>query len=203
MSYRELRNLAEMMRALGYQPRLASVENFRSPNFASRVGSTGWSSAIYRIVMSDNIETEEARVHFLTKTAEALRIRRTRQLEEPVAGRWACCEGTTESRRDAVSPRRSQEAYKVGEELRGRERYEVEGHSRVSAVGGITDRELGYMTYLDMKMTWLLFGRPLRFCVPYLPAHLDGFESPVNEKAGCTKSSARSRCAATLAPSTA
>ncbi|KAG8445609.1 hypothetical protein GDO86_010403 [Hymenochirus boettgeri] len=33
MSYRELRNFTEMMRALGY-PRLISMENFRSPNFA-------------------------------------------------------------------------------------------------------------------------------------------------------------------------
>uniref|UniRef100_A0A1I7XAP3 Clusterin-associated protein 1 n=1 Tax=Heterorhabditis bacteriophora TaxID=37862 RepID=A0A1I7XAP3_HETBA len=32
MSYRELRNLCEMTRALGY-PRLLSIENFRSPNF--------------------------------------------------------------------------------------------------------------------------------------------------------------------------
>jgi clusterin-associated protein 1 len=32
MSYRELRNFAEIMRALGY-PRLISVENFRTPNF--------------------------------------------------------------------------------------------------------------------------------------------------------------------------
>ena len=32
MSYRDLRSLTEMMRALGY-PRLISIENFRSPNF--------------------------------------------------------------------------------------------------------------------------------------------------------------------------
>ena len=32
MSYRDLRSLTEMMRALGY-PRLISIENFRTPNF--------------------------------------------------------------------------------------------------------------------------------------------------------------------------
>ena len=32
MSFRELRNLTEMMRTLGY-PRLISMENFRQPNF--------------------------------------------------------------------------------------------------------------------------------------------------------------------------
>lgn len=32
MSYRELRNFCEMMRALGYS-RLISMENFRKPNF--------------------------------------------------------------------------------------------------------------------------------------------------------------------------
>ncbi len=32
MSFRDLRSLTEMMRALGY-PRLISMENFRQPNF--------------------------------------------------------------------------------------------------------------------------------------------------------------------------
>jgi clusterin-associated protein 1 len=32
MSFRDLRSLTEMMRALGY-PRLISLENFRQPNF--------------------------------------------------------------------------------------------------------------------------------------------------------------------------
>ena len=32
MSFKDLRNLTEMMRALGY-PRLISLENFRQPNF--------------------------------------------------------------------------------------------------------------------------------------------------------------------------
>lgn len=73
MSYRELRNFAEMMRALGYQ-RLISVENFRSPNFPLVASTLYWMVKRYDpdIVMSDNIETEEARVQFLTKTSEAL-----------------------------------------------------------------------------------------------------------------------------------
>uniref|UniRef100_A0A8C6ZMM7 Uncharacterized protein n=1 Tax=Nothoprocta perdicaria TaxID=30464 RepID=A0A8C6ZMM7_NOTPE len=32
MSFRDLRNFTEMMKALGY-PRLISMENFRTPNF--------------------------------------------------------------------------------------------------------------------------------------------------------------------------
>jgi clusterin-associated protein 1 len=32
MSYRELRNFCEIMRALGF-PRLISMDNFRKPNF--------------------------------------------------------------------------------------------------------------------------------------------------------------------------
>uniref|UniRef100_A0A8D0FB67 Clusterin-associated protein 1 n=1 Tax=Strix occidentalis caurina TaxID=311401 RepID=A0A8D0FB67_STROC len=32
MSFRDLRNFTEMMRALGY-PRLISMENFQTPNF--------------------------------------------------------------------------------------------------------------------------------------------------------------------------
>ena len=41
MSYRDLRSLTEMMRALGY-PRLISIENFRSPNFQLVSEMMGW-----------------------------------------------------------------------------------------------------------------------------------------------------------------
>ena len=41
MSYRELRNFAELMRALGYQ-RLVSVENFRKPNFELVASALYW-----------------------------------------------------------------------------------------------------------------------------------------------------------------
>lgn len=41
MSYRELRNFAEMMRALGYS-RLVSVENFRKPNFELVASALYW-----------------------------------------------------------------------------------------------------------------------------------------------------------------
>ena len=42
MSFRDLRNFTELMRALGY-PRLISVENFRTPNFALVADSLYWS----------------------------------------------------------------------------------------------------------------------------------------------------------------
>ena len=41
MSFRELRNFAEVMRALGYQ-RLVSVENFRNPNFELVASTLYW-----------------------------------------------------------------------------------------------------------------------------------------------------------------
>jgi hypothetical protein len=41
MSYRELRNFTEMMRALGY-PRLISVDNFRTPNFVLVADVLDW-----------------------------------------------------------------------------------------------------------------------------------------------------------------
>ena len=41
MSFRELRNYCEIMRALGY-PRLISTENFRQPNFALVADCLDW-----------------------------------------------------------------------------------------------------------------------------------------------------------------
>ena len=41
MSYRDLRSLTEMMRALGY-PRLISLENFRTPNFQLVAEMLSW-----------------------------------------------------------------------------------------------------------------------------------------------------------------
>ena len=41
MSYRDLRSLTEMMRALGY-PRLISLENFRQPNFQLVAEMLSW-----------------------------------------------------------------------------------------------------------------------------------------------------------------
>lgn len=41
MSYKDLRSLTEMMKALGY-PRLISLENFRQPNFQLVAEIMGW-----------------------------------------------------------------------------------------------------------------------------------------------------------------
>ena len=76
MSYRELRNFAEHMRALGYQ-RLVSVENFREPNFELVASVLYWMVKRYDpdVSVSDSIETEDDRVMFLTNVANALAAR--------------------------------------------------------------------------------------------------------------------------------
>ena len=73
MSYRELRNFAELMRALGYQ-RLVSVENFRKPNFELVASALYWMVKRYdpEINVSDCIEKEDDRVDFLTTAAKEL-----------------------------------------------------------------------------------------------------------------------------------
>jgi len=120
MSYRELRNFAEMMRALGYQ-RLVSVENFRSPNFPLVASTLYWMVQRYDpdIVMSDNIETEEARVHFLTKTAEALLNKANIKLNTKnlyMADGHAVRE-LLKVAKTLYAANEAQEAYKAGEEL--------------------------------------------------------------------------------------
>ena len=120
MSYRELRNFAEMMRALGYQ-RLVSVENFRSPNFPLVASTLYWMVQRYDpdIVMSDNIETEEARVHFLTKTAEALLNKANIKLNTKnlyMADGHAVRE-LLKVAKTLYAANQAQEAYKDGEEL--------------------------------------------------------------------------------------
>ena len=73
MTYRELRNFAELMRALGYQ-RLVSVENFRKPNFELVASALYWMVKRYdpEINVSDCIEKEDDRVDFLTTAAKEL-----------------------------------------------------------------------------------------------------------------------------------
>mmetsp|Transcript_40394 Transcript_40394/g.53173 ORF Transcript_40394/g.53173 Transcript_40394/m.53173 type:complete len:446 (-) Transcript_40394:285-1622(-) len=73
MSYRELRNLTEMMRSLGF-PRLISVENFRTPNFALVAEILSWMVERYDpdIAISDIIDTETDRVEFLTSICQNL-----------------------------------------------------------------------------------------------------------------------------------
>ena len=71
MSYRDLRNFTEMMRALGY-PRLISMENFRNPNFPLVAEVLKWLVKRYdptADVHSDT-DTEQDRVIFIKTIAE-------------------------------------------------------------------------------------------------------------------------------------
>lgn len=67
MSFRELRNLTEMMRALGY-PRPVSMENFRKPNFELVSDMLYWMVKKYdpHASVSEEIDTEDDRIEFLT-----------------------------------------------------------------------------------------------------------------------------------------
>ncbi|CAN0225516.1 unnamed protein product, partial [Ectocarpus sp. 6 AP-2014] len=73
MSFRDLRNFTEIMRALGY-PRSVSMDNFRAPNFQLVADVLYWMVKRYDpdIAVSDNIESENDRVDFLTGVAEAM-----------------------------------------------------------------------------------------------------------------------------------
>lgn len=70
MSFRELRNFCEMMRALGYS-RLVSMENFRKPNFELVAEMLYWLAKRYdpKAEISDNIEDETNRVEFIKSIA--------------------------------------------------------------------------------------------------------------------------------------
>ena len=73
MSYRELRNFTELMRALGY-PRLISLENFRKPNFELVADVLYWMVKLYEpdTAISDRVEFENERVEFLTSIAQLM-----------------------------------------------------------------------------------------------------------------------------------
>lgn len=66
MSFRELRDLTEQMKSLGY-PRLVSVDNFRTPNFELVADMLYWLVHRYdpSADLSDDISTEDSRVDFL------------------------------------------------------------------------------------------------------------------------------------------
>ncbi|KAJ0410743.1 hypothetical protein ATCC90586_006846 [Pythium insidiosum] len=76
MSYRELRNLTEMMRALGY-PRPISMENFRKPNFELVSDLLYWMVKKYDPTSSltEEIDTEEDRVQFITMVATEVLVK--------------------------------------------------------------------------------------------------------------------------------
>ena len=71
MSYRDLRNFTEMMRALGYS-RLISMENFRSPNFSLVAEVLIWLVKRYdpNADLPTDIDTEQDRVIFIKSVAQ-------------------------------------------------------------------------------------------------------------------------------------
>ncbi|XP_028395560.1 clusterin-associated protein 1-like [Dendronephthya gigantea] len=71
MSYRDLRNFTEMMRALGYS-RLISMENFRSPNFSLVAEVLVWLVKRYdpNADLPTDIDTEQDRVIFIKSVAQ-------------------------------------------------------------------------------------------------------------------------------------
>lgn len=73
MSYRDLRNFTEMMRALGY-PRLISIENFRTPNFSLVAEILTWLINRYDPTadLPTDLDTEQDRVIFIKSTAQFL-----------------------------------------------------------------------------------------------------------------------------------
>ncbi|XP_060642236.1 clusterin-associated protein 1 isoform X2 [Anolis sagrei] len=71
MSFRDLRNFTEMMRALGY-PRLISMENFRTPNFMLVSEILLWLVKRYepQSDIPSDVETEQDRVFFIKAVAQ-------------------------------------------------------------------------------------------------------------------------------------
>ncbi|XP_075420481.1 clusterin-associated protein 1 isoform X1 [Tenrec ecaudatus] len=71
MSFRDLRNFTEMMRALGY-PRHISMENFRTPNFGLVAEVLIWLVKRYepQTDIPSDIETEQDRVFFIKAIAQ-------------------------------------------------------------------------------------------------------------------------------------
>uniref|UniRef100_A0A8C3IBF3 Clusterin associated protein 1 n=1 Tax=Chrysemys picta bellii TaxID=8478 RepID=A0A8C3IBF3_CHRPI len=71
MSFRDLRNFTEMMRALGY-PRLISMENFRTPNFMLVSEMLLWLCKRYepQTDVPSDVETEQDRVFFIKAVAQ-------------------------------------------------------------------------------------------------------------------------------------
>ncbi|XP_053220621.1 clusterin-associated protein 1 isoform X1 [Podarcis raffonei] len=71
MSFRDLRNFTEMMRALGY-PRLISMENFRTPNFMLVSEILIWLVKRYepQTDIPSDVDTEQDRVFFIKAVAQ-------------------------------------------------------------------------------------------------------------------------------------
>ena len=71
MAFRDLRNLTEMMRSLGY-PRLISMENFRTPNFQLVSEILGWLVKRFEpsADLPSDIDTEQDRVIFIRSVVQ-------------------------------------------------------------------------------------------------------------------------------------
>jgi len=76
MSFRELRNYTEIMRALGY-PRRISVDNFRDPNFELVADNLYWMVKRYdpTFNIGDDIDTEDDRVNFITGISKQMLVK--------------------------------------------------------------------------------------------------------------------------------
>lgn len=76
MSYRDLRNFTETMRALGY-PRLISMENFRTPNFALVAEILIWLVNRYDPTsgVPTDVDTEQDRVVFIKSVCQFLAMK--------------------------------------------------------------------------------------------------------------------------------
>lgn len=73
MSFRELRNFTEQLRALGYT-RHVSMENFRTPNFLLVADILSWLVERYdpNIDLPEDISTERDRIEFLKAACQAM-----------------------------------------------------------------------------------------------------------------------------------
>ncbi|XP_077365823.1 clusterin-associated protein 1-like [Festucalex cinctus] len=71
MSFRDLQNFTEMMRALGF-PRLISVENFRTPNFTLVAEILIWLAKCYepQMELATDITTESDRIFLIKNVAQ-------------------------------------------------------------------------------------------------------------------------------------
>ncbi|XP_068962794.1 clusterin-associated protein 1 isoform X4 [Petaurus breviceps papuanus] len=76
MSFRDLRNFTEMMRALGY-PRHISMENFRTPNFGLVSEVLLWLVKRYepQTDIPSDVESEQDRVFFVKAIAQFMELR--------------------------------------------------------------------------------------------------------------------------------
>lgn len=76
MSFRDVRNLLESLRTLGF-PRLVSMENFREPNFPLVAEVLGWLCKRYdpNVEIPEDVSTEQDRVMFIKAVAKFLAIK--------------------------------------------------------------------------------------------------------------------------------